>query len=184
MKLEILAVEPDPFKAISEARQRLVRRFDEIPLKAVGSNVILREVKADVSFLLVEAKAQGKSPYRIGEVQSLGDQWTMDRVWYPPIPQQRRTPLLDGSWDKDWKPEVISEKPRLRPPIWTEEHARRVSLVKPGDLVVYINARTYDTFTWNGEDFLLYPGCWLQAVITDTFLANNPDFRRFDHAEL
>src|SRR5687768_938493 len=102
--IEILAVEPDPFAPIREARERFSLRAHEFPFKAVGSNVILREVKLDISFLLVEMKKSNKNALRLGEVQSVGAHWTMDRVWFPPMPTQRRTPLLDGSWDPNWKP--------------------------------------------------------------------------------
>lgn len=182
--VRILAVEKDPFAPLREGRDRLVRRPQDFPFKAVGSNVILREVKVDVASLLVERKSNSKSVLRLGEVQSVGAYWTMNRVWYPPIPQQRRTPLLDGSWDADWKPEVIPEKPRLRPPIWTQAHADRFGDIKQGDLVIYNNARVYDTFTWQEQDFLIYPGCWIHAVVVEGHLADNPDLRRYDHAEL
>lgn len=58
--------------------------------------------------------------------------------------------------------------------------------VDVGALVVYNQARVYDHFKWgtdgNGQtgDVLVYPGDHLLGVVTETFLADHPEERRYE----
>ncbi len=185
MTVEILAIEADPFAPIRQARERLSRPWQDIPLRALGGNVLLRELKLDLSWLLVEHSAKNKTPYRIGEVISLGSRWNQSAVWHPPMPTPKKGVMLDGEGEKEWKaPELHINRWRPPPPDFNEAHASLLEDVKPGDLVVYINSRAYDFFTWETDDLIVYPGNWIQGVLRDTFLADNPDARRFDRQEV
>jgi hypothetical protein len=167
---------------------------ESFPLRAVGSNVLLRTVKEDSRVLLLEMKDKGVM--RFGEVVGLGSYWTMDLPWFPPIPQQSRARSEELEREQrrrigqfgvsDWKPMIMTPDSltRRKPMgVYTVGHALRAGDVKAGDLVVYNNARVYDTFRHEEDDILVYPGIWLEGVVTDTHL-DNPRVRRFARAEL
>ena len=156
------------------------------PFRAVGGNVHLRRVKHDSPLLLLQET--DTRVLQVGELVSCGSRWTQDSVWNPPISLQGQKArhlsdqarMLDGSLDPDWKPVHVPERPRVRGPIFTEAHAWLTSEIKPGDLVVYNQARVYETFKYDGQDYLIYPGCWLLGVVKDAHLSMNPHLRRYE----
>jgi len=58
--------------------------------------------------------------------------------------------------------------------------------VAVGALVVYNQARVFDHFRWGSDgdggkaDILVYPGEHLLGVVTETFLADHPEERRYE----
>lgn len=149
-----------------------------IPLRACAGNVLLKRTAMDVHRAGLVVYNAPTTVLQVGELVGLGGRWTQDQSWFPPIPQPRRTTLDNGSWDPDWKPPDMTFRQRPKPPVFTPEHAAWLSDLKVGDLVIYVQARVYDFFVWEGADILIYPGCWLMGhVIEGTIL--NPDARRY-----
>lgn len=162
-------VEPDPFP-----------RRKEIPLRAIGGNVLLRKVAMDAHTcgLVIYNGGQNKV-LQIAEVVGLGGRWTQNRPWQPPMPAPRRPLMPDGSPDMSWKPPDLSRLPQPQPARFGEGHKAWLEDLKVGDLVVYTQARTYDVFPWDGEDILVHPGDWLHGRIEDSTLAEHPELRRY-----
>jgi hypothetical protein len=160
--------EPDPFPS---------RKV--IPLRAVGGNVLLRKVAMDVhrGNLIVFVSGQSQV-LQVGEIVGLGSRWTQDRPWQPPMPNVTRGVLNDGSPDMSWTPPDLSMRPAVLPPRFSAGHQERLALLKPGDLVVYTQARAYDVFNFMGEDILVYPGCWIHGVVEDASI-NDVSKRRY-----
>lgn len=154
-----------------------------IPLRAVGGNVLLRRVAADVhraSLLILGGKSH--NVLQIGEVVGLGGRWTQNRPWFPPAPIPHRTTLDNGSWDPDWKAPDLTFRARPKPARFDAGHIEWLQDLKVGDLVVYIQARVYDVFQHDGQDILVYPGDFIQAVVEGTSL-DDPKARRYEKDE-
>jgi hypothetical protein len=152
-----------------------------IPLRACGGNVLLKKVAMDEhrAGLIIYG---GGSPLvlQVGEVVGLGGRWTQDRPWFPPMPTPHRTPLDNGKWDPDWKPPDLTDRARPQPASFCASHEAWLTELEVGDLVVYVQARVYDHFVWEGHDVLIYPGNWLMGVITGTSLNASPELRRYE----
>lgn len=170
-------------------RSRL--RPEDFPFRAVGGNVLLRRVRMDGKILLLQNRADGI--LQVGEVLGLGGRWTQDAKWWPPMGQQNKQraetleregrALVGERGVSEWKPMwryPDSSTPRKPSPVFTPMHAGLLDSLKVGDLVVFTNARVYDTFKWENEDILVYPGCWIHGVVTDTHLDNFPSLRRYE----
>ena len=152
------------------------------PFRAVGNRVLLRRLRQDTGRLWLQENSGTREVAQLGEVIGLGARWTADAPWVVPMPRQDRrdvAPMLDGSADVEWKPEQIEELPRVRPEAIGPTELLALEDVKPGDVVVFINARVLDTFKWGDQDILVYPGNWLLGVVSDTWLANRPEARRY-----
>lgn len=164
----------------------------DFPFKPIGGNVLLRRVKDDVRTFLVEGR--DNRVLQVGEMIGLGNRWTEDAQWWPPVPVPRRTDAFteikdeygNGTgryregWDPDWKPPDMSQKLPRPAARFGLGHERLLSDLKVGDLVVYTSARIYDVFAWENEDILLYPGNFIHAVIERSHLADHPEARRYD----
>lgn len=164
----------------------------------MGGNVLLRRVREDSPILLNQQADPGVT--QVGEIVGLGDRWTQDSVWNPPVcvaqqknlHQSRRDYLWGkdadgeevfdprgGHLDPDWKPTYVPERPRTPGPRFTPAHRASRQAIKVGALVVFINARVYEVFRWETEDLLVYPGNWILGVIEGSYLADHPDARRY-----
>jgi hypothetical protein len=153
----------------------------ELPFRAVGGNVLLRRVKQDGSILTLEGF--DSRVMQLAEVVGLGGRWTQGAQWFPPPPtiDKYRNAILDsGSLDPGWRPPDLSNRARPKPPVFTEAHEDLLRDLKVGDLVVYITARVYDHFRYESQDILVYPGNWIQGVVTDFHLADRPEVRRYE----
>lgn len=151
-----------------------------IPLRAVGGNVLLKKVAADVHRSgLVVYGGKSTTVLQLGEVVGLGGRWTQDRPWFPPMPTPRRTTLDDGSWDPDWKPPDMTNRVRPKPAQFNEGHQSWLDGLRAGDLVVYIQSRVYDVFEWEGVDLLVYPGNWILGVAGDLSISEE-ELRRYE----
>jgi hypothetical protein len=151
----------------------------EIPLRALGGNVLLRKVAMDVHLgQLVIFNAGGGKVLQVGEVVGLGGRWTQDRPWQPPMPAIRPVLMEDGSVDPNWKPPDLSRMPQIQPARFDQRHIERLDTLKVGDLVVYTQARAYDVFNWKGEDILVYPGNWIHGRVEESSI-NDPSKRRY-----
>jgi hypothetical protein len=174
-----------------------------IPLRGCGGNVLLRRVYEDTSSLWTLQQDPGV--VQIGEIVGLGSRWTQQGKWSPPISiQGQRQRHLDNDnlylWDKmededgvqevfdplrghrdpDWKPTHVEERPRVEAPIFSGELERAIAELRPGDLVLFNNARVYEVFKYDGKDILVYPGNWILAVMTNNHhLVRNPSVRRY-----
>lgn len=176
-------IEPDPFSPHGPDRLRQHRlKAKDVPFRAVGGNVLLRRVKGDVSLFLVEGRDDRS--LQVGEVCGIGSRWTQDKKWWPPMPRVERGVLDNGKPDPTWTPPDLSNVPRCPPPRFGVGHVDALVEIAVGSLVVYNKARIYDTFRWEGEDFLVYPGNWIHGVVEDTYLAENPDVRRYEPTPL
>ena len=151
-----------------------------IPLRACGGNVLLRRVSMDVhrSSLLILG-GQSNNVLQMGEVVGLGGRWTQNRPWFPPAPTPHRAPLDNGKWDPDWKAPDLTFRARPKPARFDAGHEEWLRDLKVGDLVIYIQARIYDVFQHDGQDIIVYPGDWIQAVVEDSTLSD-PARRRYE----
>lgn len=159
-------------------------------LRAVGGNVLLKKVAADVHRSgLVVYGGKSTTVLQLGEVVGLGGRWTQDRPWFPPIPNPHRTPLVEvvngvmqERWDDNWKPSwktPDSRTVRPKPAQFNEGHRAWLEEIKVGDLVVYIQSRVYEFFEWEGEDILVYPGNWIMGVAGDLTITEE-ELRRYE----
>jgi hypothetical protein len=153
----------------------------EIPLRAVGGNVLMRKVAMDVHRAgLVVYGGKSSTVLQVGEIVGLGGRWTQDRPWFPPPPIPKRTPLGNGSWDPDWKAPDLTFRARPLPARFDAAHQEWLSTLKVGDLVIYVQSRAYDVFVWEGEDIIVYPGNWIHGLVDETSIALYPELRRFE----
>lgn len=151
----------------------------EIPLRALGGNVLLRKVKQDGTILTLEGFDH--RVLQLAEVVGLGGRWTEDKPWSPPMPmhdKHRNGIMDDGTLDPNWRPPDLSGAPRRPCPVFTPMHAERLRDLKVGDLVVYISSRVYDHFRWESFDILVYPGNWIVALVEDSHLTR--ERRRYE----
>lgn len=156
--------------------------MSEVPLRAVGGNVLLRRVKQDGMILTMEGFDH--RTLQLAEVVGLGSRWGQDAKWFPPrvtIDKYRNAIMDDGSLDPNWQPPDMSNVARPPPPVFTEGHALAAeNELHVGDLVVYVTSRVYDHFRYEAHDILVYPGNWIMAVVTDGHLVNRPELRRYE----
>ena len=152
----------------------------DIPLRAVGGNVLLRRVANDVyrGDLVVMTSGNGQI-LQIGEIIGLGGRWTQDRPWQPPMPAVRPILLEDGSVDPNWKPPDLSRMPQIQHATFDERHRERLDTLKVGDLVIFTQARAYDVFQWLGADIVVYPGNWLHGKLEEGAIVAIPGLRRY-----
>jgi hypothetical protein len=118
---------------------------------------------------------------QLGEVIGIGSRWRADVTWLAALPfptedKYRSGILDDGTLDKTWTPSDRSIDFR-RPSVSDAEFEGELAV---GDLVLFTNARVLDFFTWDGEDILIYPGNWLHGVVTEVYLSDNPERRRYE----
>jgi hypothetical protein len=155
----------------------------ELPIRAVGGNVLLRRVTQDTALILWGRMQTGV--VQLGEVVGLGNRWTQRAPWSPPTPQQskdRNGRLDDGRLDPNWRPMwryPDSSTPRRPVPVFTHAHEMDLDDLKVGDLVVYNHARVYDHFPFGEFDIFVYPGCWIYGVVTGLHV-NDPSVRRYE----
>lgn len=150
------------------------------PLRAVGGNVLIRKVALDIHRGdLVGFAGTTNTILQIGEIVGLGGRWSQWRPWQPPVPAIRPILMPDGSQDPNWRPPDLSMRPAILPGRFDEGHIEWLSQLKVGDLVVFTQARAYDTFRWNDEDIIVFPGCWLHGIVEDTAIADHPELRRY-----
>lgn len=161
----------------------------DFPFRAVGGNVLLRRVRLDGRVLVLQDRQDGV--LQVGEIVGLGGRWTQESKWWPPFQRQDRQRAeqleRDGramvgekgvsAWKPMWRyPD--SSTPRKPEPSFTPMHEKLVAELKVGDLVVFVNSRVYETFKWETEDILVYPGCWLQGIVDGSHL--NEGLRRYE----
>jgi hypothetical protein len=167
----------------------------DFPLRAIGGNVLLRRLKEDHRVFLNETKNKGV--LQLGEVVGLGSRWTQDAPWFPPIPQQdrarserlereQRALVGEAPGVTPWKPMIRTPDSLTRrkpPPQFSLGHKLALGDINIGDLVYYSTPRIYDHFEYEGDDIIIYPGCWLYGVVTDTYLAD-PTVRRTERVDV
>lgn len=166
------------------------------PIRPVGGNVLLRRVlntEVQSSLLKLVGGKDGRV-LQIGEVLGLGSRWTQDAEWWPPMPvenraraqeierNQMRQDGIDGplaDWKPMWKtPDSFTR--RKKPPAFTFGHKLALSELQVGDLVVYNAARAYDTFEFEGDVCIVYPGNWIYAIVDQAKLVEQPELREYD----
>ncbi len=157
---------------------------EDIGLRACGGYVLLRRVRQDGSLILLQGIDDRL--LQVAEVVGLGGRWAQYRRWSPPFVTPRRgylDPEMNGGKHEleDFKAPEMCIMPAREPCAWGPEGEALAQLenLKVGDLVVFVNSRTYDYFRWGNDDILVYPGNWLYGVVTETHVADHPEVRRF-----
>lgn len=169
---------------------------NEYPIRAVGGNVLLRKIAhADVVTFLKLIGGRDGRVLQVGEVLGLGSRWTQERQWFPPFAEQNKArseelersqrALLGERGVSAWKPMIRtpdSMTARLPMAAFTMSHKLELSQLAPGDLVIYNQARIFETFPFQGDDVILYPGNWIYAIVEEANLTERPELREYDQA--
>lgn len=148
------------------------------PFRAVGGNVLLRRIREDGPLLLLQ-ETDGRRVLQQAEVVSLGARWTQARRWQPPGLQAAAGEMLDGNRETDFRPPDMAMPMLVNPVSFGQGHLDVLDEVQAGDLVVYSTARPYDSFKYDGFEYVVYPGNWLYGVVRGTHLADHPEARRY-----
>ena len=172
---------------MSELPERLLRhtrRAEDFPFRAVGNRVLMRRVKLDDTQLLLFQERQS-AVIQVGEILSVGPRWRSDTPWLASLPwptqaKGRSSELDDGTLDKDFAPMIRTADLPSRPLDTDKQIPELWCTIMTGDLVLFTNARILDTFAWEGDDILVYPGNWIHGVVTETYLARSPGARRYE----